>query len=63
MDDTLIHGSNQQEHDECLIAVLEQLKKFLVTLNKEKVCVFNMFREVLESRPRESTGNTSHGRP
>ena len=40
MDDTLIHGSNQQEHDECLIAVLEQLKKFLVTLNKEK-CVFS----------------------
>ena len=34
MDDILIHGS---EHDECLIAVLEQLQKFHVTLNKESV--------------------------
>ena len=40
MDDILIHGSNQQEHNECLIAVLEQLQKFHVTLNKEK-CVFS----------------------
>ena len=40
MDDILIHGSNQQEHNECLIAVLEQQKKFHVTLNKEK-CVFS----------------------
>ena len=40
MDDILIHGSNQQEHSECLIAVLEQLQKFHVTLNKEK-CVFS----------------------
>ena len=39
MDDILIHGLNQQEH-ECLIAVLEQLQKFNVTLNKEK-CVFS----------------------
>ena len=40
MDDILIHGSNQQEHNECLIAVLEQLQKFHITLNKEK-CVFS----------------------
>ena len=39
MDDILIHGSNQQEHNKRLIAVLEQLQKFHVTLNKEK-CVF-----------------------
>ena len=38
--DILIHGSNQQEHDERLIAVLEPLQKFHVTLNKEK-CVFS----------------------
>ena len=40
IDDTHIHGSNQQEHDECLIAVRKQLKKFHVTFNKEK-CVFS----------------------
>ena len=40
MDDILIHGSNQQEHDEHLIAVLEQLQKFHVTLNNKK-CVFS----------------------
>ena len=40
IDDILIHGSNQQEHDECWIAVLEQLQKSHVTLNKEN-CVFS----------------------
>ena len=40
MGDILIHGSNQQEHDERLIALQEQLQKFYVTLNKEK-CVFS----------------------
>ena len=40
MDDILIHGFNQQEHDECWIAVLEQLQKSHVTLNKEN-CVFS----------------------
>ena len=40
MDDILIHGSNQQEHNERFIAILEQLQKFHVTLNKEK-CVFS----------------------
>ena len=44
MDDILIYGSNQQ-HDERLIAVLEKLQKFYVTLKKEK-CVFNKFCEV-----------------
>ena len=36
----LIRGSNQQEHDERLIAVLDQLQKFHITFNKEK-CVFS----------------------
>ena len=40
MDDILIHGSNQQVHNEHWIAVLEQQQKFHVTLNKEK-CVFS----------------------
>ena len=40
MDDILVHVSNQQEHDECLIAVLERLQKYHGTLNKEK-CVFS----------------------
>ena len=40
MDYILIHGSNQQEHNKRLIAVLEQLQKFHVTLNKGK-CVFS----------------------
>ena len=40
MDDILIHGSNQQELVECLIAVLWLLQKFYVSLNKMK-CVFS----------------------
>ena len=40
MDNILIQGSNQQEHSEHLIAVLEQLHKFHLILSKEK-CVFS----------------------
>ena len=40
MDDILVHGSSQEEHDKRLIATLERLQKSHVTLNREK-CVFS----------------------
>jgi len=40
MDDILVHGSNQQEHDKRLLATLEQLQKCHITLNREK-CEFS----------------------
>ena len=40
MDDILVHGITQQEHDQRLMAVLERLHKANVTLNKEK-CQFS----------------------
>ena len=43
MDDILIFGSNQTEHDERLIAVLKRLEAAGVTLNAEK-CKFNETR-------------------
>ena len=39
MDDILIYGSSQEEHDARLCKVLEKLRKSGVTLNREK-CVF-----------------------
>ena len=39
MDDILVHRANQQEHDTRLLATLEQLRKYHVTLNREK-CEF-----------------------
>ena len=40
MDDILVHGITQQEHDQRLLAVLERLHKANVTLNKDK-CQFS----------------------
>ena len=40
MDDVLVHGRTQQEHDERLHAVLEKLQASGVTLNREK-CSFS----------------------
>ena len=40
MDDILIHGTTQQEHDQRLLAVLQRLEKAGVTLNREK-CKFS----------------------
>ena len=40
MDDMLIHGTTQQEHDQRLLAVLQRLEKAGVTLNREK-CKFS----------------------
>ena len=40
MDDILIYGSSQEEHDARLCKVLEKLRKSGVTLNREKCCVF-----------------------
>ena len=36
MDDVLVHGKCQEEHDQRLTAVLERLQKAKVTLNKDK---------------------------
>ena len=40
IDDVLVHGKSQQEHDQRLIAALERLRKAKVTLNKDK-CEFS----------------------
>ena len=40
IDNVLVHGTTQQEHDQRLIAVLECLRKANVTLNKDK-CQFS----------------------
>jgi len=36
MDDILVYGSSQQEHDKRLLATLERLRKCHITLNQEK---------------------------
>ena len=36
MDDILVFGTNKQEHDKRLHAVLQRLKKAKLTLNREK---------------------------
>ena len=41
VDDVLVFGSNREEHDTRLVAVLQQLRKAGATLNQEK-CVFYM---------------------
>ena len=43
MDDILVYGCNQAEHDSRLMAVLECLKQARVTLNKDK-CSFSVDR-------------------
>ena len=43
IDDVLIHGSTQDEHDQRLIAVLERLNQAKVTLNQAK-CEFSKHR-------------------
>jgi len=43
IDDILIHGSTQEEHDQRLAAVLERLRKAKVTLNLAK-CEFSKCR-------------------
>ena len=40
MDDVLVHGKTQSEHDQCLNAVLVRLTESGLTLNKDK-CVFS----------------------
>ena len=40
IDDVLVHGNTEQEHDQRLTAVLERLQKANVTLNKDK-CQFS----------------------
>ena len=41
MDDVLVFGSTQKEHDERLMALLERIKAAGVSLNKEK-CKFSV---------------------
>lgn len=43
MDDTLVFGSNQEEHDARLAAVLERIEQKRLTLNEEK-CKFSQTR-------------------
>ena len=43
MDDILVYGRNQEEHNSRLMAVLECLKQARVTLNKDK-CHFSVDR-------------------
>ena len=43
MDDVLIYGSTQEEHDFRLTAVLERLQQANVTLNNDK-CKFSVNR-------------------
>ena len=38
MDDILVYGCDQEEHNSRLIAVLENLKQAGVTFNKDKCC-------------------------
>ena len=39
MDDILVHGKSEEEHNQRLLAVLHRLEKAGITLNKKK-CVF-----------------------
>lgn len=39
MDDLIVHGKSQEEHDECLRRVLESIEQAGLKLNKEK-CIF-----------------------
>ena len=39
IDNVLVHGQTMEEHDECVLAVLERIKQAGVTLNVEK-CEF-----------------------
>ena len=53
IDDILVYGKSQLEHDQHLLAVLKKLSEAGLTLNKEK-CVFNMtiikfLRQLLDS--------------
>ena len=43
MDDTLVHGRTQEEHDQRLQAVLQCLTSAGITLNKQK-CLFSVNR-------------------
>ena len=36
IDDILVWGTNQQEHDRCLLAVLDRCQKLNLTLNQDK---------------------------
>ena len=40
-DDVIVHGANQEEHDQRLVKVLNRFQERGLTLNKEK-CKFNM---------------------
>jgi len=43
MDDVLVFGKDQKEHDECLQAALERIKEARATLDSAK-CVFSQLR-------------------
>ena len=43
MDDILVYGANEEEHSQCLYAVLNHLQQAGITLNQSK-CQFNLRR-------------------
>ena len=55
MDDILIHGGTQEEHDEPLRAVLERLQKAGITLNHKK-CLFSVSQVTFLGQVVDSSG-------
>ena len=50
MDDVLVHGKTQSEHDQCLNAVLVRLMESGLTLNKDK-CLFTTAGQISGPNP------------
>jgi len=55
MDDILVHGKTQEEHDERLHKVLQRLQEAHVTLNAEK-CQFSQTSDSFVSHTIDSSG-------
>ena len=55
IDDTLVYGSNQEEHDERLKAALDKIKAGGLTLNKEK-CQFSQEKVTFLGQVTDATG-------
>ena len=58
MDDTLVFGKTQEEHDKCLLAVLGRIRQSGSTLNPEK-CEFSKtsvkyFGQIVNKKDRSS---------
>ena len=55
IDDDLIHGRTQEEHDECLLKILCRLQKEGLTLNKVK-CKFSQRQVPFLGQVADETG-------